>query len=172
MNKRHVEHIKPVDSAQVHAALVGVLTQHLPMDLNARNLDAETLWDILLYASFHQTTIESACLELGVASGTTTRNHLVAELGDSPRDLHDLEHAGCRLDQWSDCLRSGRLDRERSTSHGAGRYHSTGGRFEFVSYKSKRSTRNPSASSLGSDELIPTRGDVYVALIATRDRPR
>ena len=92
MNKRHVEHIKPVDSAQVHAALVGVLTQHLPMDLNARNLDAETLWDILLYASFHQTTIESACLELGVASGTTTRNHLVAELGDSPRDLHDLEH--------------------------------------------------------------------------------
>jgi hypothetical protein len=30
-------------------------------------------------------------LELGVSSGTTTRNHLTAELGDSPRDLHDLE---------------------------------------------------------------------------------
>ena len=91
MNKRHVQHIKPVDSAQVHAALVDVLTQHLPMDFDARDLDEETLWDILLYASFHQTTVESACLELGVSSGTTTRNHLTAELGDSPSDLHDLE---------------------------------------------------------------------------------
>jgi hypothetical protein len=91
MNKRHIQHIKSVDSAQVHAALVGVLTKHLPMDLNARDLDAEMLWDILLYASFHQTTIESACLELGVSSGTTTRNHLVAELGDSPKDQQDLE---------------------------------------------------------------------------------
>lgn len=89
MNKRHVLHIKPVDSVQVHAALVGVLTKHLPIDLNARDLDEETLWDILLYASFHQTTIESACLELGVSSGTTTRNHLVAELGESPRNLQD-----------------------------------------------------------------------------------
>ena len=91
MNKRHVQHIKPVDSAQVHAALVGVLTKHLPMTLNARDLDEETLWDILLYASFQQTTVESACLELGVSSGTTTRHHLVAALGDSPRDLLDLE---------------------------------------------------------------------------------
>ena len=92
MNKRHVQHIKPVDSTQVHAALVGLLIQHLPMNLNARDLDEETLWNILLYASFHQTTIESACLELGVSSGTTTRNHLVTELGDTTSDLQDLEH--------------------------------------------------------------------------------
>jgi hypothetical protein len=91
MNKRQVQHIKPVDSVQVHAALVPVLTRHLPMDLNAHDLDEETLWDILLYASFHQTTIESACLELGVSSGTTTRNHLVAESGDSPSNQRDLE---------------------------------------------------------------------------------
>lgn len=76
MNKRHVKHIKPVDSAQVHSALVSLLTETLPLDLDARDLDEETLWDILLYASFHQTTIESACLELGVSSGTTTRHHL------------------------------------------------------------------------------------------------
>lgn len=91
MNKRHVKHIKPVDSTQVHSALVSLLTDTLPLDLDARALDEETLWDILLYASFHQTTIEAACLELGVSSGTTTRNHLTAELGDSPSDLLALE---------------------------------------------------------------------------------
>jgi hypothetical protein len=96
MNKRHVKHIQPVDSAQVHAALVKLLRETLPVELDARALDEETLWDILLYASFHQTTIESACLELGVSSGTTTRNHLTSELGESPSDLCDLEQ---RLNQ-------------------------------------------------------------------------
>lgn len=91
MNKRHVKHIKPVDSTQVHATLVSLLTDTLPWDLEARDLDEETLWDILLYASFHQTTIESACLELEVSSGTTTRNHLTKELGESPSDLLALE---------------------------------------------------------------------------------
>ena len=91
MNKRHVQHIKPVDSTQVRAALVNLLTDTLPLDLRARDLDEETLWDILLYAAFHQTTIESACLDLDVSSGTTTRNHLTAELGDSPSNLLDLE---------------------------------------------------------------------------------
>jgi hypothetical protein len=91
MNKRHVKHTKPVDSTQVHSALVSLLTDTLPLDLDARDLDEETLWDILLYASFHQTTIEAACLELGVSSGTTTRNHLTEELGDSPSDLLALE---------------------------------------------------------------------------------
>lgn len=91
MNKRHVKHTKPVDSTQVHSAMVSLLTDTLPLDLDARDLDEETLWDILLYASFHQTTIETACLELGVSSGTTTRNHLTAELGDSPSDLLALE---------------------------------------------------------------------------------
>jgi hypothetical protein len=91
MNKRHVEHIKPVDSVQVRSALIGLLTDALPLDLDARALDEQTLWDILLYAAFHQTTIESACLELGVSSGTTTRNHLTAELGESPSDLLALE---------------------------------------------------------------------------------
>ena len=91
VNKRHIQHIKPVDSAQVRSALVSLLLDALPLDLDARDLDEETLWDILLYASFHQTTIESACLELGVCSGTTTRNHLTAELGDSPSDPAAME---------------------------------------------------------------------------------
>ena len=80
MNKRHVKHIKPVDAVQVRSALISPLIDALSLDLDARDLDEETLWDMLLYASFHQTTIESACLELGVSSGTTTRNHLTAEL--------------------------------------------------------------------------------------------
>jgi len=91
MNKRHVKHLRPVDSAQVHSALVSLLTAHLPLDLAARNLDEATLWTILLYASFHQTTIESACLELAVPSGMTTRNHLTDELGESPSDVLTLE---------------------------------------------------------------------------------
>lgn len=91
MNKRHVKHIKPVDSAQVRSALVSLLTDTLPLDLEARDLDEETLWDILLYASFHQTTIEATCLELGAPSGTTTRDHLTEALGDSPSHLLDLE---------------------------------------------------------------------------------
>lgn len=91
MNKRHIKHTKPVDSAQVRSALISLLIDTLPLDLEARALDEETLWDILLYASFHQTTIEAACLELGVSSGTTTRNHLTKELGDSPSDLLALE---------------------------------------------------------------------------------
>ena len=90
MNKRHIKHIRPVDSAQVRWALV-LLTTHVPLDLAARNLDEATLWNILLYASLHQTTIEVACLELDGPSGTTTRNHLTADLGDSPREVLALE---------------------------------------------------------------------------------
>jgi hypothetical protein len=35
MNKRHVKHIKPVDSSQVHSALVSLLTDSLPLNLDA-----------------------------------------------------------------------------------------------------------------------------------------
>jgi hypothetical protein len=96
MNKRHVKHIKPADSAQVHSALVSLLTDSLPLNLDARNLDEATLWDILLYASSHQITIEATCLELDVPSGTTTRTHLTDALGESPTELLDLEQ---RLNQ-------------------------------------------------------------------------
>lgn len=91
MNKHHVKHIKPVDSAQVRSALISPLIDALPLDLATRDLNEEPLWDILLYASFHQTTFESACMDLAVSYGTTTRNHLTAELGDSPSDLLGLE---------------------------------------------------------------------------------
>lgn len=96
MNKRHVQHIKPVDSAQVHSALVKLLADQLPLNLHARDLDEATLWNILLYASSHQTTIEAACLELQGPSGTTTRNHLTKALGNSPAEMAALEK---KLDQ-------------------------------------------------------------------------
>lgn len=91
MNKRHVQHIKPVDSTQVRAALISLLTDVLPLDMDARDLDEATAWNILLYASLHQTTIESACVELDGPSGTTTRDHLTEALGDSPRAVLALE---------------------------------------------------------------------------------
>ena len=91
MNKRHVKHIKSVDSAQVRAALVRLLTTYVPLDWDARDLDEATAWNILLYASSHQTTIEATSLELGVSSGTTIRHHLTTALGDSPRQVLALE---------------------------------------------------------------------------------
>lgn len=87
MNKRHVQHIKPVDSAQVRSALVRLLMTHIPLDWDARDLDEATAWDILLYASLLQTTIEATCLELDGPSGTTTRDHLTAAWGDSPHKV-------------------------------------------------------------------------------------
>lgn len=68
-----------------------MLTAHLPLDLDARDLDEATLWGILLYASSHQITIEATCLELDVPSGTTTRNHHMEELGKSPTDILSVE---------------------------------------------------------------------------------
>ena len=58
-------------------ALVSTLETYLPLDLQGRELDDETLWDILLYASVNGTTIESACSEWDeVPSSNTVRDHL------------------------------------------------------------------------------------------------
>ncbi len=82
MNKRHIKHTKPVDSAQVRSALISLLIDTLPLDLKVRDLDEETRGhSVVCLVSSND---DSACLELRVSSGTTTRHHLTANLGDSP----------------------------------------------------------------------------------------
>lgn len=93
MKKRHIRHTQPVNFAQIRTALLGVLQDRLPLGIDGRNLDDEKLWNILLYASVHQTTIETACNELAdVPSGTTVRTHLGNAIGASRTAVLELEH--------------------------------------------------------------------------------
>lgn len=93
MNKRYVQHTKPVDSAQVGRALVHVLTERLGLKIAGRHLDAPRLWELLLTASLQRGTIESACTDTGGVSGNTVREHLQRALGDSAEDLAHLEQS-------------------------------------------------------------------------------
>jgi putative transposase len=93
MNKRHVQHTRPIDSAQVRRALADTLTTYLSLDIAGRDLDAPMLWDILIHASVQQATIETACTELdGAPSGNTVREHLGQAVGESADHLLELEH--------------------------------------------------------------------------------
>ena len=93
MNKRHIQHTKPADSAQVERALSQVLTETLGLKIDGRDLDARLLWRLLLTASLQRGTIESACTEFPVVSGNTVRAHLQQALGDSAEALVQLEHS-------------------------------------------------------------------------------
>src|SRR5574337_937041 len=97
MNKRHIQHTKPVNSAQVRQALEDVLTTYLSLNIAGRDLDEALLWDILITASVRHTTMEAVCTELeGAPSGNTVREHLGAALGQSPAAVEELER---RLNQ-------------------------------------------------------------------------
>lgn len=93
MNKRHIQHTKPVDSAQVRQALEETLTTSLSLKIQGRELDEPMLWDILIQASVQHSTIETVCTELeGAPSGNTVREHLGHAVGDSQDRLLELEH--------------------------------------------------------------------------------
>jgi putative transposase len=92
MKRRYVRYTIPVKSEQVRAALLEVLQACLPLGISGRDLDDQTLWDILLYASLHRTTIEAACTELAdVPSSNTTREHLNDTLDETPSGVVELE---------------------------------------------------------------------------------
>lgn len=92
MNKRHVKHTRPVNSAQVRNALLHLLTTYVSLEVQGRDLDEPRLWEILIEASVHGTTIETVCTELeGAPSGNTTREHLGTAVGNSPTAVLDLE---------------------------------------------------------------------------------
>ncbi len=92
MNKRHIKHTRPVNSAQVRNALLDLLTTYVSLDVHGRDLEEPLLWEILLEASVHCTTIETVCTELaGAPSGNTTREHLGTAVGQSRTAVMDLE---------------------------------------------------------------------------------
>ena len=93
MNKRvSSQDIRPTLSAQMRLALLRVLTRTLFLDIQGRELDDETLWDILLYASVNGITIERACSELdAVPSGNTVRDHMRDTFDSSCFGVYALE---------------------------------------------------------------------------------
>ena len=61
MNKRQKEHKHRTLSWQVRQAVLQTVQTHIPLDIQARSLDALKAWDILIYASVTGTSIENAC---------------------------------------------------------------------------------------------------------------
>ena len=83
---------RPSLSAQMRQALIGPLIRSVSLDIQGRELDDETLWDILLYASVNGTTIERACNELdSVPPGNTVRDHVREALDASGFGVCALE---------------------------------------------------------------------------------
>jgi hypothetical protein len=73
-----------------------LLAKHLPLGIQGRWLDDAQLWDLLLYASLHQTIIESACTELAQApSGNTVRPEYgrPSSVARRPADAVESEHS-------------------------------------------------------------------------------
>ena len=85
MSRRLPKHTRPILSTQLREAALQVAGAHIPLGVSGRDLDDEGVWEILMYASVNQMTIESACQELEQApSGNTVREHL-SEALDSRR---------------------------------------------------------------------------------------
>jgi len=92
MNQRHSQHKLPIFNEQVHQAILQIVEEYLPLEISARDLDDEKLWEILCHASTKQGYIESSCRVLEDApSGTTARAHLLEALGDGDPALEQLE---------------------------------------------------------------------------------
>ena len=92
MNQRHTQHKLPIFNEQVHQAILQIVEEYLPLEISARDLDDEKLWEILCHASTRQAYIESSCRVLEDApSGNTVRAHLIESLGDGDPALEQLE---------------------------------------------------------------------------------
>ncbi len=92
MSQREPKRTKSVVSTQVRAAIVQVAQRQVPLAVAGADADNSWLWEILLYASVNNTTIESACNELRDApSGNTTREYLQDVLDDRRPNVVALE---------------------------------------------------------------------------------
>jgi len=93
MNKRvSSQDTRPSLTVQMRQALLHILSRTLSLDIQGRELDDETLWDILLYASVNGITIERACSELdAVPPGNTVRDHVRDALDASCFGVYQLE---------------------------------------------------------------------------------
>jgi Transposase DDE domain len=92
MNQRHNHNKLFVFNEHVHQAILKVVESQLPLEISARDLDDQKLWEILCHASVNQSFIETSCRALEDApSGNTLRTHLKAALGDDEQSLSQLE---------------------------------------------------------------------------------
>ena len=92
MNQRQTQNKLFIFNEQVHQAVLDVMQECLPLELSARDLDDQKLWEILCHASVKQGYIESSCRVLEDApSGNTVRAHLIEALGDGDQSLEQLE---------------------------------------------------------------------------------
>ena len=92
MSNRRSKSSPPPLSQQVRQAMLTTLEKYVPLVIEGRQLDDTKLWDIMLYASVHQTTIETACTELAdTPSGNTVREHLAAALGPTALEVVGVE---------------------------------------------------------------------------------
>ena len=92
MNKRNKEHNHHTLSWQVRQAVLRTVQTHIPLNIQARSLDALKAWDILIYASVTGTSIENACNTLAdVPSGNTVRDHLNNTFSRSRLEVLALE---------------------------------------------------------------------------------
>lgn len=81
-----------VNIEQVRQALLSVLLEAIPLNVQGRELDDEMLWEILLQATVKRSTIESACNEVADGpSGNTVREHLGAALDGRRQGVVELE---------------------------------------------------------------------------------
>lgn len=92
MSRRLPKHTRPILSTQLRKAVLQVAGEHIPLGIEGRALDDAMVWEILMYASVNQMTIESACQELEQApSGNTVREHLSGALDSRRRKVRQLE---------------------------------------------------------------------------------
>jgi hypothetical protein len=92
MSKRMPKDTRPVMSAQLREAVLQITGAHIPLGIDGRALDEAGLWEILMYASVNQMTIEGACHELAQApSGNTVREHLAEALDNHRAEVVALE---------------------------------------------------------------------------------
>ena len=92
MNQRQTQNKLFIFNEQVHQAVLDVMQECLPLELFARDLDDQKLWEILCHASVEQGYIESSCRVLDDApSGNTVRAHLIEALGAGDQSLEQLE---------------------------------------------------------------------------------
>src|SRR5262252_10203834 len=91
-NQRQKQNKLFIFNEHVHQAVLDVMQECLPLELSARDLDDQKLWEILCHASVKQGYIESSCRVLEDApSGNTVRAHLIEALGDGDQAINQLE---------------------------------------------------------------------------------
>jgi hypothetical protein len=72
MNQRQKQNKLFIFNAHVHQAILKIVEPQLPLDISARDLDDQKLWEILCHASVKQSFIETSCCALTDApSGNT-----------------------------------------------------------------------------------------------------